>query len=131
MNSESKSFLDRVDVLKIEENFAELTKQALEAKFGGGGDALLRDFSPEILDSPEMFADEMSQLFGRGAMQFFSVITKYYESGRFKPPQKPSFAEQLLGQLGHPGEGAQGPQMIPFHTFRIKDEEGNYPDNAD
>lgn len=131
MNNESKSFLDRVTVLKIDGHFGELTRQALEAKFGGGGDALLRGFSPEVLGSPEMFADEMSALFGRGAVQFFSVITKYYESGNFKPPQKPSFAEQLLGQLGPPPEGAAGPQMVPFHDFRIKDEEGNYPDNAD
>lgn len=131
MNSESKSFLDRVGVLKIDGNFAELTKQALEAKFGGGGDALLRGFSSEVLQSPGMFADEMSALFGKGAVQFFTVITKYYEAGRFKPPQRPSFAEQLLGQLGPPPEGAGGPQMVPFHNFRIKDEEGNYPDNAD
>jgi len=131
LNSESKAFLDRVDGLKIDGNFAELTKQALEAKFGGGGDALLRDFSPEILSNPDMFAGEMSALFGRGAVQFFSVITKYYESGKFKPPQRPSYAEQLLGQLGPPPEGAAAPHMVPFHDFRIKDEEGNYPDNAD
>jgi hypothetical protein len=131
LNNESKTFLDRVDVLRIDGNFSELTKQALEAKFGGGGDALLRGFSPEVLGSPVMFADEMSALFGRGAVQFFSVITKYYESGKFKPPQRPSFAEQLLGHLGPPPEGSAAPQMVPFHDFRIKDEEGNYPDNAD
>jgi len=130
VNSESRSFLDRVEVLKIGGNFAELTRQALQAKFGGGGDALLWNIPPDTLGDPGRFADEMSALFGRGAVQFFSIITKYYESGKFKPP-RPSFADQLLSQLGHPQEGAQGPQMVPFHDFRIKDEEGNYPDNAD
>jgi len=132
MNNESRTFLDRVDQLKIPEtNFAELAKQALESKFGGGGDALLRDFAQDTLNSPELFAGEMSALFGRGAMQFFTIITKFYESGRFKPPMMPGFAEQLLGQLGPPSEGASGPQMVPLHNFRIKDEEDNYPDNAD
>jgi len=132
MNNESRTFLDRVDQLKIPEtNFAELTKQALESKFGGGGDALLRGFGQDTLNSPEMFAGELSALFGRGAVQFFTIITKYYESGKFKPPMMPTFAEQLLGQLGPPPEGASGPQMVPFHNFRVKDEEDNYPDNAD
>ena len=132
MNNESRSFLDRVDQLKVPDtNFAELARQALQSKFGGGGDALLGGFSQGTLGSPELFAAEMSSLFGRGAVQFFSIITRYYESGKFKPPQMPSFADQLLGQLGRPPEGTSGPQMVPFHDFRIKDEQDNYPDNAD
>jgi len=132
MNNESRTFVERVDQLKIpDSNFADLTRQALQSKFGGGGDALLRDFAVDTLNSPELFAGEMSALFGRGAVQFFTIITKFYESGRFKAPQMPSFADQLLGQLGRQPEGTSGPQMVPFHDFRIKDEEDNYPDNAD
>jgi hypothetical protein len=132
LNSDSKLFVDRVEALKIRTpDFGELTRQALRSKFGGGGDALLQDIPEDTLGNPELFAGEMSAIFGRGAVQFFSIIVRFYESGRFKPPQRPTFAEQLLGQLGHPPEGASPPKMIPFHDFRIKDEEGNYPDNAD
>ena len=121
-----------METLKIgTTNFGELTRQALRSKFGGGGDALLQDISEDTLGTPELFAGEMSAMFGRGAVQFFSIITKFYESGRFMPPQKPTFAEQLLGQLGPAPEGTSPPKMVPFHDFRIKDEEDNYPDNAD
>jgi hypothetical protein len=132
LNSDSKLFLERVEALKISPpNFGELTRQALRSKFGGGGDALIQDISEDTLGNPELFAGEMSAIFGRGAVQFFSIITKFYESGKFRPPQKPTFAEQLLAQLGRPPEGVSPPKMVPFHDFRRKDEQDNYPDNAD
>ena len=132
MNSDVRGFLDRVTVLNIGgRNFGSLTRQALQSKFGGGGDALLSGMSDETLGNPNMFAGEMFDIFGKGAVQFFSMIIKFYESGRYQPPQGPTVAEQLLLELGHPGERSAGPHMVPLHDFRIKDEEGNYADEGD
>ena len=69
-------------------DFARLTKEAFEAEFGGEGDALLRGLSQEALEDPEQFASEMYKAFGLGALQYYVVIVKHVDAGKFHPEEE-------------------------------------------
>lgn len=108
------------------------TRAALEGKFGGASDVLLRDLSEAAKSEPRRFAEELFRIFGRGSIGFLEPIAKYAQNGLFPPTNRAESAtDALLRQLG-PGRGATaGPGPRPLHEWRIRDQEGKYPDEAD
>ena len=129
MNDYEKSF-----VLKMQRirgagiDFEALAREALVGKFGGATEVLLRDLSPDALSNPDQFVKELSRIFGRGAMGVYEPIVRYVDMGLYSTGgDSPVLA--LLRQLGSPTGGlTQG--GMPLHDHRVKDEEGNYSDNA-
>lgn len=108
--------------------FEALAREALVGKFGGATDVLLRDLSPQALDDPELFVRELTAIFGRGAMGVFEPMVKYVDMGLYsQATDSPVLA--LLRQLGPSLGGAEGGSVF-LHEHRIKDEQGNYSDNA-
>ena len=69
-------------------DFAKLTKEALEAEYGGEGDSLLSGFSQGTLEDPQKFATEVYKVYGTGALQYYVAIVKYADSGMFHPEQE-------------------------------------------
>jgi hypothetical protein len=129
MNDYEKSFILKMDRLRgAGIDFEALAREALVGKFGGATDVLLRDLSPDALINPNLFVKELSKIFGRGAMGVYEPIVKYVDMGLYSGAQdSPVLA--LLRQLGPSIAGLeQGGR--PLHDHRIKDEEGNYSDNA-
>jgi hypothetical protein len=125
---------EKLFILKMERmrgagmDFEALAREALVGKFGGATEVLLRDLSPEALANPNMFVKKMSEIFGRGAMGVYEPIVKYVDMGLYSNARdSPVLA--LLGQLG-PSIGGPAQGGKPLHGHRIKDEEGNYSDNA-
>jgi len=89
MNEYEKAFGEHVSKSGIEgPEFARLTKEAYEAEFGGQGDALLRGFSQETLEDPQRFAIEVYKTYGMGALQYYGIIVRYVDSGRFNPAEE-------------------------------------------
>ena len=111
-------------------DFEDLAREALTGKFGGATDVLLRDLSPTALREPEYFVKELSRIFGNGAMGVYEPIVKYVDLGLYGS-KRDSPVLGLLRQLG-PAQGEDPSTNRAFlHEHRIKDEEGNYADNAD
>jgi len=68
--------------------FSELTKQALEAEYGGEGKMLLSGFSQGTLEDPQKFAMELYKVYGTGALPYYVAIVKYADSGKFHPEEE-------------------------------------------
>jgi len=131
LNNYEKSFILRTRRLKAAGiDFQDLAREALTAKFGGAADVLLRDLSSRALDEPEYFVQEMSRIFGMGAIGFLDPIIKYGEQGLFSPGMD-SPALGLIRQLGPSTSTDFYEDGIYLHEHRIKDEQGNYSDNAE
>jgi len=130
LNDYEKSFILKMQrVMRAGVGFEALAREALVGKFGGATEVLLRDLTPRALDNPELFVKELARIFGRGAIGVYEPIVRYVDLGLFsQTPDSPVLA--LLRQLGPSlgGETVEG--GVPLHEHRIKDEEGNYPDNA-
>ena len=89
MNEYEKAFVEHMSKSGINGHaFARLTKEVYEAEFGGEGDALLRGFSQEALLDPQRFAIEVYKTYGLGALQYYAMIVKYVDSGRFNPAEE-------------------------------------------
>ena len=89
LNEYEKAFVDHMSRSGIAgPDFARLTKEVFEAEFGGEGDALLRGLSQEALEDPKRFASEVYRTFGMGALQYYVMIVKYVDSGRFHPEEE-------------------------------------------
>ena len=110
-------------------SFQDLAREALSAKFGGAAEVLFRGLSPDALVDPSHFAIEMSHTFGRGAMGFLEPIEKYVDMGLYAS-QSSSPVLDLIRTLGTTPGSVEGGSSIPLHDHRVKDEDGNYPDNA-
>jgi len=109
-------------------DFEAVAREALVGKFGGATEVLLRDLSPAALANPDQFVKELSKIFGGGAMGVYEPIVRYVDMGLYnRGGDSPVLA--LLRQLGPPTEGLTLGGM-PLHDHRVKDEDGNYPDNA-
>ncbi|HYB06612.1 MAG TPA: hypothetical protein VEB87_00495 [Nitrososphaerales archaeon] len=130
MNDYEKSFVLQMGRLKNAGiSFEALAREALTGKFGGAADVLLRDLSPVALREPEQFVAELSKVFGRGALGVYEPITRYVDMGLYSPNENSPILA-LLHQLGPSLVGEPDAKRIFLHEHRIKDEEGNYPDNA-
>ncbi|MDA4124078.1 MAG: hypothetical protein OK438_01315 [Thaumarchaeota archaeon] len=130
MNDYEKTFILKTTRLRNSGvDFQELAREALTGKFGGAVDVLLRDLSGRALNEPEHFVREMSKMFGRGAMGVYEPIIKYVDMGLYGSSQAPPILG-LLQQLGPAQSPTSGEKPVFLHEHRIKDEEGNYPDNA-
>jgi hypothetical protein len=130
LNEYEKSFVLRTTRLKSAGiDFQELAREALVAKFGGAADVLLRDLSGRALNEPSYFVEEMSRIFGRGAMGFYEPIIKYADQGLYGRSQDSPILS-LLRQLGPSLSANSSQDPVFLHEHRIKDEEGNYADNA-
>ena len=130
MNDYEKTFVLKMGRLRrngIE--FEEVAKEALTGKFGGATDVLLRDLSPAALKEPERFADELWNIFGRGAMGFCEPIIRYVDLGLYSRKEYSPVAG-LIHQLGPPTGDDSDPKGVPLHDHRVKDEQGNHPDNV-
>ena len=129
MNDYEKSFVLKMRRLTVAGiDFEALAREALVGKFGGATEVLLRDLSPEALDNPDLFVSELSRIFGRGAMGVYEPIVKYVDMGLYSTGgDSPVLA--LLRQLG-PSSGSLAQGGLLLHDHRIKDEDGNYSDDA-
>jgi hypothetical protein len=126
-----KSFLLKTAWLKGEGiDFGGVAREALTGKFGGAADVMLRGVSGRALNEPEYFMQEMSRIFGRGAIGVYEPIVQYVEQG-LHGSSGASPVLGLLRQLGPARSASSSEKPILLHEHRIKDEEGNYPDNAD
>jgi hypothetical protein len=131
MNDYEKSFVMKMGRLtNAGIGFEDLAREALEGKFGGAMEALLRGFSADALREPERFVDELSKIFGRGAMGFYEPIMKYADLGLYGSKQGSPLLDMLRLLGPAQGEVASNKGFL-LHEYRIKDEAGNYPDNAD
>ena len=129
LNEYEKSFVVKMQRLSgAGIDFEALAREALVGKFGGATEVLLRDLRPEALIDPGMFVKELSKIFGRGAMAVYEPIVKYVDMGLYSNAgETPVLA--LLRQLGPTLNGpVQGGPLL--HDHRVKDEQGNYSDNA-
>ena len=129
MSDYEKSFVQKMQRLRGSGiDFEALAREALVGKFGGATEVLLRDLSPEALVNPGLFVKELSNIFGRGAMGVYEPIIKYVDMGLYKRGgDSPVLA--LLRQLG-PSSGGPAQSGLPLHDQRIKDEDGNYAEDA-
>jgi len=107
-----------------------LAREALMGKFGGATEVLFRGFSVEALKDPERFVKELSRIFGMGAMGICEPIVKYADLGLYGSGGDSPVLE-MLRQLGPATGQIPVHDGILLHDYRIKDEAGNYPDNAD
>jgi len=130
LNDYEKSFIVKMQrVVGAGIGFEALAREALVGKFGGATEVLLRDLSPRALDDPELFVMELAKIFGRGAMGVYEPIVRYVDLGLYSQAQdSPVLA--LLRQLGPSLGGGTVAGRVPLHEHRIKDEDGNYPDNS-
>jgi len=130
LNAYEKAFVLKTKRVKSAGiDFQGLAREALTGKFGGAADVLLRDLSARALSEPEYFVQEVSRIFGRGAMGVYEPIVKYVEMGLYgSNNSSPVLA--LLRQLGPAGSADQGNKPVMLHDQRIQDEEGNYSDDA-
>ena len=130
LNDYEKSFILKMQrVMRAGVGFDALAREALVGKFGGATEVLLRDLTPQALDDPELFVRELAKIFGRGAMGVYEPIAKYVDMGLYsQASNSPVLA--LLRQLGPPMSSETVAGGVPLHQHRIKDEDGNYPDNA-
>jgi len=89
VNEYEKAFVDHMSKEGLAgPNFARLTKEVFEARFGGGGDALFEGSSQETLEDPKRFASELYKTFGTGALQYYVEIVRYLNSGKFRPQEE-------------------------------------------
>jgi hypothetical protein len=131
LNDYEKAFVLKMRPLKRAGiDFGAVTREALVGKFGGATEVLLRDLSPVALQEPEYFVQEVSRIFGKGgAMGVCEPIIKYVDMGLYHMEQDtPELA--LLRQLGPAQSIVSDQNSTLLHQHRIKDEDGNYPDNA-
>jgi len=130
LNDYEKSFVLKMQrVMRAGVGFEALAREALVGKFGGATEVLLRDLSTQALDDPELFVKELAKIFGRGAMGVYEPIVRYVDMGLYsQAPNSPVLS--LLRQLGPSMSGGTVAGGVPLHEHRIKDEDGNYSDNA-
>ena len=90
MNMYEKAFVERIGKCGIAKGpeFASLTKEAFEREWGGEGVELLTGLRLKTLEDPKKFASEMTKTYGEGAMQYFTLIVRYAESGKFRPEEE-------------------------------------------
>ena len=89
MNEYEKAFTKHMEKAGIGgTDFARLIKEAYEAEFGGQGDALLAGLGQETMEDPRRFASVVYKEHGMGALQYYSMIVKYLDSGRFNPAEE-------------------------------------------
>jgi len=131
LNDYEKVFvLKMMPLRKAGIDFEALAREALTGKFGGATDVMLRNLSTDALREPEYFVKELTRIFGRGAVAIYEPIEKYVDMGLYGPRQDSPVLD-LLRQLGQPQSGDTESNATLLHEHRIKDEDGNYPDNAD
>ncbi|HEV2225409.1 MAG TPA: hypothetical protein VGR56_01240 [Nitrososphaerales archaeon] len=131
MNDYEKAFVERMSRLERGGvNFELFAKEAVEAKFGGAAEVVFRGLKGDAFMNPEVFVRELSRVFGRGAMGIYEPIMKQAERGMIASSSGNSSPyDSLLRQLGVP-QGPAPVQGVMLHDHRVKDEEGNYSDNA-
>jgi hypothetical protein len=130
LNDYEKSFILKMQrVRRGGIDFEALAREALVGKFGGATDVLLRDLSPQALNDPELFIKELTKIFGRGAMGVYEPIVRYVDMGLYSQASG-SPVLYLLRQLGPYSGSETNAGGVLLHEHRVKDEDGNYPDNA-
>lgn len=120
MNDYEKAFLDRVAKLRISPGpeFAALTREAFEKEWGGQADSLLSGLNQQTLESPKKLASVLSKTYGDGALQYFTQIAKYAESGNFHPEedqeqlQEEAELESVIQETGADNEESTGSDAI-------------------
>ena len=118
LNECEKAFVDHMSRSGIEGiDFQRLTNDVFEGEFGGQGDALLRNLSPEALEVPSHFATEVYKKFGMEALRYFVMIVKYVDSGRFHPEEEAEDEaveedlESIVNEVeSNSGQGVDGEQ---------------------
>jgi len=107
LNEYERAFVDHMARSGIAgSDFARLTKEVFEAEIGGGGDTLLKGLSQQTLEDPELFATEMYKTFGLGVLQYYVMIVRYVDAGKFHPREEADEEaekddlESIINELG-------------------------------
>jgi hypothetical protein len=130
LNDFEKSFVQKIGRLaRAGIDFEALARESLTSKFGGAADVLLRDLSPKAFAQPEYFVKELSAIFGQGADGVLEPIAKYADLGLYGTKHDTPIL-QLLQRMGPPPSMESNQNTVLLHDYRIKDEQGNYPDEA-
>ena len=130
MDDYEKSFLVKATrVINSGVRFEDLAREALASKFGGATDVLLGGLSRDTLSDPSLFVKAMSRTFGRGALGIYEPIVKYVDMGLYGSGGSSPVLD-LIRQLGPAAMDAGGLGMRPLHDQRVKDEDGNYAEDA-
>jgi len=129
LNDYERTFVFKMNrVQRAGINFEDLAREALVGKFGGATEVMLRDLSANALADPGLFVMELNGIFGRGAIAVFEPIVRYVDLGLYSQGgNSPILA--LLSQLG-PALADGVTTGVLLHDQRVKDEDGNYADNA-
>ena len=128
MKDYERAFLEKaVPVCRSGVDFGDLAREALEGKFGGATEVVLRDLTQEEMGSPILFVKAMSRIFGMGAAGFYEPIVKFIDMGLYTDGGSSPVLD-LIRQIG-PGEGSGG-ALRPLHDHRVVDEDGNYSDES-
>ncbi len=69
-------------------DFARLVKDVFEAELGGQGDVLMKSLGNEAMGDPKRFASEVYKAFGMEALQYYVMIVKYLDAGKFHPEEE-------------------------------------------
>ncbi len=131
-NEYEKAFISRMARLQRSGyDFGGGSRQALESKFGGAAEVLLRDLSEQARNDPTLFVTELTHTFGRGSIGFMEPVLKWADRGLF-PPATPaqSAYSTIASRLPEGGDGEEE-ETIPLHEHRVKDDEGRYSDEYD
>ena len=131
MNESEKRFVLMMNRMRrAGYDFEAGTQAALEAKFGGAADVLLRGLSSDTRSDPSRFVASLARTFGRGSLGFLEPIVSFADKGMFpKANLSPSEFAALLARL--PPDGQFLPPGVPLHDQRLKDDQDNYADAYD
>jgi hypothetical protein len=139
MKDSERSFMEAMaEASSRGQSFRQLVDRGARAKLGEvPGEIFLRSLSKAARLDPRYFVPETSRLFGNGASAIFEAVIA--ESERDDSPQSGSAYEAVVQELVSSVQGpdransqSQGRAARSFgsllHAFRVKDEEGNYPE---
>jgi len=132
LNEYEKTFVAKMNQLtRAGYDFGGGSRAALEAKFGGAADVLLRGMSSQAMFEPGRFATELSKTFGRGSLGFLEPIIKYADMGLFPMSSERQSAVAELSSRLPAAKGDAAGKGVPLHDQRVKDDESKYADEYD
>ncbi len=130
-NGYEKIFISRMLKLQKEGfDFEAGARLALEAKFGGAAEVLLRDLSEQAKSDPTLFVQELSRTFGRGSAGFLEPAMKWADRGLFPHLSPDQMAHETIVSQLLPGESRED-RVAPLHEHRVRDDQGKYSDEYD
>jgi hypothetical protein len=129
MENYQRSFIVNMKMLlNSGEDFNRIVRATLFDVLGEGPSSiLLSGPNSAALATPSRFAEQMSKVFGPGAVSLFKAIEARAARG-LENPESEGFTELMFKFSGGADErlGTDGVRLRPLHDMRIKDELEDY-----